>query len=731
MNINLLLNLFVVSLTFYITRGVSSVTAIKEDDILLDSINRHLKRNFYPDLMQKINYLYESRLEDYQNNCSQELLQFWGDLDNEKQTAFLDSFGKVGAGIFTGNVVYLGYYDQCIDIGNTDYCFFPFDVTLTATPTVSSNASVTIPVEIGMCFPSSCDAKDFYDLFLIGSDEAFYSNSFTDINVITYTVNVTATTEFTEPLCPWRDLKWTNSSIMVLTVCVLLIILVIIGTTVDLSLWIIDDILQKLNLSETEQQNTMTYSASCEVKHSINEEEPLINAKSNLTDKQGIKFLKDLILSFSLYKTIPAIMATHQPASAVTSINGIRVISMFWIILGHTFALEMRYRNIGASFANIQEVFETVQKRFLFQLVDNFNFSVDGLFVLSGLLLSYLSIKEIDRRQGKFPFISFYVHRLLRLSPAYYLAVFLSFKVLPHVGSGPLWFFMDEISYCEKYWWTNILYINNFYPISMLNECYIITWYLADLMQFFIISPIFLLLLYHCWKIGFATIGCIMLASIAVIGTLSGILNLNVNIFYEGDPQSSQNNIYTKPYCRINAYLIGVLLGFILCKNWRIKSNLWIRICFYSFMLIIAIGCCLLIVFGQYKTWNGHPFTKAENILYFMFSRTVFSIGIALMIYACHNGFGGVINKFLSWSFWIPLSHLNYSAYLFHPMVITVMYCAVRFRFIYTDWLLIILFSSAVVLLYSLALIVAVTVEYPVTNIENAVYKFAGMKRRK
>ena len=329
-------------------------------------------------MTQKINYLYESRLEDYQNNCSQELLQFWGNLDNEKQAAFLDSFGKVGARIFTGNVVYLGYYDQCIDIGNTDYCLFPFNVTLTATQTVSSNASVTIPVEIGMCFPSSCDAKNFYDLLLIGSDEAFYSKSMTDINVITYTVNVTATIEYTEPLCPWRNLKWTNSSIMVLTVCVLLIILVIIGTTVDLSLWLIDNILPKLNLSETEQQNTMKYSTTCEVKHSINEEEPLANSKSKTiqtsTDKRGIKFLKDIIL---------AIMATHQPASAVTSINGIRVISMFWIILGHTFAAEIGYSsNISASFANIQEVSETVQNRFLFQLVDSFNFSVDSLFVL-------------------------------------------------------------------------------------------------------------------------------------------------------------------------------------------------------------------------------------------------------------------------------------------------------------------------------------------------------------
>ena len=287
------------------------------------------------------------------------------------------------------------------------------------------------------------------------------------------------------------------------------------------------------------------------------------------------------MLSFSLYKTVPAIMATRQPAKAVTSINGIRVISMFWIILGHTFMYGLQIDNYSAGFANIRYVYETVSRRFLFQPVVDFAISVDSFFVLSGLLLSYLSIRGIDSRQGKFSFTTFYVHRLLRLTPAYSFVVLIYFKLLPHIGSGPLWFFMDDVDHCEKYWWTNLLYINNFYPIPMHNDCYFVSWYLVDVMQFFIISPIFLLLLYHCWKIAFATIGGVMLVSIAIIGTLAGVTNLNANRFLAHD-QSSWEIIYEKPYCRINAYLIGVVLGFILYKKWRVKCKLWILICFYS-----------------------------------------------------------------------------------------------------------------------------------------------------
>ena len=363
MNSHLLISLLLASFALQDISG----TALTKDNFRTQT-QGIFYLNFYPALMQKIRYLYDSGLDDFQTNCSREFLQFWEDLDSNSQAAYLDSFGKVGAGILTGNVVYLGYYDQCIEIGNTDYCNFPFDVTLTTT-TVSSNASVTIPVEIGMCFPSSCDAKDFYDLFFIDSDVAFYSKSFIDINAITYAVDVTASIKYTALLCPWRDLKWSNSSIVVLTVCILLIVLVLTGTMVDVSLWLLGDIFPKL-LPKTEPQKTMKYSTTCEVKHSINEDEPHAKHKpKTVTEKRYIEFIKDLMLSFSLYKTVPPIMATHQPATAIASINGIRVISMLWVILGHTFVWGTQYRY---GFSNIQEISETVNKHFLFQLVDNF-----------------------------------------------------------------------------------------------------------------------------------------------------------------------------------------------------------------------------------------------------------------------------------------------------------------------------------------------------------------------
>lgn len=46
--------------------------------------------------------------------------------------------------------------------------------------------------------------------------------------------------------------------------------------------------------------------------------------------------------------------------------------------------------------------------------------------------------------------------------------------------------------------------------------------------------------------------------------------------------------------------------------------------------------------------------------------RLVWSIGMCLIIYVCYSGFGGFVNRILSWKYWQPLSRLTYSWYLLH-----------------------------------------------------------------
>lgn len=63
---------------------------------------------------------------------------------------------------------------------------------------------------------------------------------------------------------------------------------------------------------------------------------------------------------------------------------------------------------------------------------------------------------------------------------------------------------IDETSICEETWWSNLLYINNFYPADYKKQCVPWAWYLADDMQFFIVGMI-ILSLYRLNKVTSST----------------------------------------------------------------------------------------------------------------------------------------------------------------------------------------------------------------------------------
>lgn len=54
-----------------------------------------------------------------------------------------------------------------------------------------------------------------------------------------------------------------------------------------------------------------------------------------LIDGRFMSFL----ICFSLVKNTKAVLNTDTPSSAILPINGIRTLSMFWVILGHVYAI--------------------------------------------------------------------------------------------------------------------------------------------------------------------------------------------------------------------------------------------------------------------------------------------------------------------------------------------------------------------------------------------------------
>jgi peptidoglycan/LPS O-acetylase OafA/YrhL len=58
-----------------------------------------------------------------------------------------------------------------------------------------------------------------------------------------------------------------------------------------------------------------------------------------------------------------------------------------------------------------------------------------------------------------------------------------------------------------------------------------------------------------------------------------------------------------------------------------------------------------------------------EFAIYFSVTRITWSLSIAWIIFACHYGYGGIINRILSANFFIPITKISYCAYLIHPVI--------------------------------------------------------------
>lgn len=158
------------------------------------------------------------------------------------------------------------------------------------------------------------------------------------------------------------------------------------------------------------------------------------------------------------------------------NLNGVRFIAAFFVIICHV-ELIKKYYNIDNFRA------ETI---FLGGL------GVDLFFVLSGFLITFLLLKEKEQFL-KVDYRAFYMRRVLRIWPLYYVIVFLALFILPNfdVFSIPLLQSKFNLS-------TDWLYVLLFFILLLPNILFFIkpiqfaaqTWSIGTEEQFYLIWPL-------------------------------------------------------------------------------------------------------------------------------------------------------------------------------------------------------------------------------------------------
>lgn len=98
-------------------------------------------------------------------------------------------------------------------------------------------------------------------------------------------------------------------------------------------------------------------------------------------------------------------------------------------------------------------------------LIQSGGVAVDSFLLLSGLIVTWSILKELDKNK-KLNLHMMYLHRYLRLTPPLAILILLSVSLFQHVGKGPFanenWLGVDNNQFCIDYWWSAFLYVQNY-----------------------------------------------------------------------------------------------------------------------------------------------------------------------------------------------------------------------------------------------------------------------------
>ena len=325
------------------------------------------------------------------------------------------------------------------------------------------------------------------------------------------------------------------------------------------------------------------------------------------------------------------------------------------------------------------QIIESWMHDFLFTFVLSAEYIVDIFFWLTAFLGCYFMLSKMQQNEGVLGnCFRIYLERLIRLWPAYMVALFFFWKVLVLFGGdGPMFYMYSTQTQCSKYWLWHLIFINNMIPFAAQDTCMQWTWYLANDFQFYLTLPLFAILYYRNRKWFYIVLWGLFFVSKII--QMAVILGNSLSISYFTYKDEYWTIYYVKPYSRLPIFLIGVLAG---CSYFTYKKEdpetqriaKIIEALEHSpgrALLSGMIGMLimlLMIIFMQLINNLATDSSRALNLFFLLLSRPAFILGFSMIIFPIIAGSLPFrpMRDFLSHSFWVPFSRLSYGAFLAH-----------------------------------------------------------------
>ena len=354
--------------------------------------------------------------------------------------------------------------------------------------------------------------------------------------------------------------------------------------------------------------------------------------------------------------------------------EGVRTLAMLFVVYGHT--LYFPATNVGDS--NIHGIL-TFLGSYPGIGVYPAVLAVDVFFFLSGFLFMHLYMKRVVKEHeqklkdlspseepprmmplGPLMTLKMYLHRWLRMTPCVMAVLAVATYLMKFVPSGPL-----ESSYmnspyfevCKKYWWHQLLYMTNLGGIHHedWNLCVGWFWYMSCDMQMFIVGPI-LAAAFVLFEPVFYVLVLAGIAGSAAGGAYNHVFTNQLE--------------YVKTWYRAAPYVYGFFAAVLVRKQFvrDIVRKPVLRFVIYVLGTGFMVSSINLI-------WLIHKKDNDTRLVTFGHGWVFSCWGLGLLLFtvpwAC--GHGGVVpNKILSHNAFAIMSKLTFTAYLIHPVVISI-----------------------------------------------------------
>ncbi|KAH8312733.1 hypothetical protein KR044_012560, partial [Drosophila immigrans] len=375
--------------------------------------------------------------------------------------------------------------------------------------------------------------------------------------------------------------------------------------------------------------------------------------------------LPTVVKAFSARANSRALFHLVEPKSnpnVIDCVHGMRCMSLIWVIFGHQYLI-----SLGSPKTNYVSLSSWARTFFANFIMHGF-FSVDTFFFLSGLLLVMIALRSLEKTKGKMNIPMMYLHRYLRLTPVFAVAIPMYMKLLPLMSEGPV---TDSVNFgdfddCKRTWYLSLLYVQNY---ATHNMCLDHSWYLAVDMQLYILSPIFLIALYKWGKKAAAGIFVFMLLLSACL--FSTMMTNQFPMYLEKGGMSSDamKKLYHATHTHAAPWLIGLLCGYFLHLNRNRTFKLNHIVIWVGWIVSLALLFTSLFALYPAAQSGAAALTMLEQAFYYTLTRIAWPLALCWVVFACMKGYGGMADSFLSSPMWQPLSKLSYSAYIFHVYI--------------------------------------------------------------